>query len=56
MNKPIEVQLSFHQFPAVITGTENVNGLCAKLLAYMCHGMIPTLLFFVACSEQFRVD
>jgi hypothetical protein len=53
MDKPIELELSFHQFLAVITGTEHATGLCAKILTYKCHGMIPTILFFVACSEEF---
>jgi len=44
MDKPIKLERSFHQFLAVITGTENATGLCAKLLTYMCHGTIPTTL------------
>lgn len=56
MDKATELELSFHQFLAVITGTEHATGLCAKLLACMCYGTIPTILFFVACSEQFQVD
>jgi hypothetical protein len=41
MDKPNEIELSFHQFLAVITGTEHVIGLWAKL--YMCHGMISRI-------------
>jgi hypothetical protein len=52
IGKPIELEHSFHQFLAVVTGTEQAVRV-TKL--YMCHGMMPRILLFVLCSKQFYV-